>query len=187
MLDDKFVSEGKEGVLPRYVLQILTLIEEAGYEAYVVGGAVRDIALGLAPHDFDVASSAFPDEMIEVLSAAGIRYVDMASRHGTVTAVTSEGNVEITTFRVDGEYSDLRRPDEVSFTRSIEDDVRRRDFTVNAMYLGRDGSICDITGGLADLERGIIRAVGEPEEIHRGCAPHIKRSEVRGQVRIRDR
>ncbi len=163
MLDDKFVSEGKEGVLPRYVLQILTLIEEAGYEAYVVGGAVRDIALGLAPHDFDVASSAFPDEMIEVLSAAGIRYVDMASRHGTVTAVTSEGNVEITTFRVDGEYSDLRRPDEVSFTRSIEDDVRRRDFTVNAMYLGRDGSICDITGGLADLERGIIRAVGEPE------------------------
>ena len=72
MLDDKFVSEGKEGVLPRYVLQILTLIEEAGYEAYVVGGAVRDIALGLAPHDFDVASSAFPDEMIEVLSAAGI-------------------------------------------------------------------------------------------------------------------
>ena len=89
MLDDKFVSEGKEGVLPRYVLQILTLIEEAGYEAYVVGGAVRDIALGLAPHDFDVASSAFPDEMIEVLSAAGIRYVDMASRHGTVTAVST--------------------------------------------------------------------------------------------------
>lgn len=163
MLDDKFVSGGKEGVLPRYVLQILTLIEEAGYEAYVVGGAVRDIALGLTPHDFDVASSAYPDEMIEVLSAAGIRYVDMASRHGTVTAVTSEGNVEITAFRVDGEYSDLRRPDEVSFTRSIEEDVRRRDFTVNAMYLGRDGNICDITGGLADLERGIIRAVGEPE------------------------
>ncbi|MBR5358420.1 MAG: HD domain-containing protein [Clostridiales bacterium] len=163
MLDDKFVSGGKEGVLPRYVLQILTLIEEAGYEAYVVGGAVRDIALGLTPHDFDVASSAYPDEMIEVLSAAGIKHVDMASRHGTVTAVTSEGNVEITAFRVDGEYSDLRRPDEVSFTRSIEEDVRRRDFTVNAMYLGRGGNICDITGGLADLERGIIRSVGEPE------------------------
>ena len=163
MLDDKFVSGGKEGVLPRYVLQILTLIEEARYEAYVVGGAVRDIALGLTPHDFDVASSAYPDEMIEVLSAAGIKHVDMASRHGTVTAVTSEGNVEITAFRVDGEYSDLRRPDEVSFTRSIEEDVRRRDFTVNAMYLGRGGNICDITGGLADLERGIIRSVGEPE------------------------
>ena len=163
MLDDKFVSGGKEGVLPRYVLQILTLIEEAGYEAYVVGGAVRDIALGLTPHDFDVASSAFPEEMIEILSAAGIRYVDMASRHGTVTAVTSEGNVEITTFRVDGEYSDLRRPDEVSFTRNIEEDVRRRDFTVNAMYLGRDGRICDVTGGLQDLECGVIRAVGEPE------------------------
>ena len=175
MLDDKFVSGGKEGVLPRYVLQILTLIEEAGYEAYVVGGAVRDIALGLTPHDFDVASSSFPEEMIKVLSAAGIKYVDMASRHGTVTAVTSEGNVEITAFRVDGEYSDLRRPDEVSFTRSIQEDVRRRDFTVNAMYLGRDGNICDITGGLADLECGIIRAVGEPEVRFREDALRILR------------
>ncbi|MCR5615405.1 MAG: HD domain-containing protein [Saccharofermentans sp.] len=163
MLHDKFVSSGNESILPRYVLDILALLEGAGYEAYVVGGAVRDIALGLVPHDFDVASSAFPDEIISVLSDAGIKYVDMASRHGTVTAVTSEGNVEITTFRVDGTYSDLRRPDEVSFTRSIEDDVMRRDFTINAMYLGRDGSIVDITGGMQDLDKGIIRAVGDPE------------------------
>ena len=104
MLHDKFVSSGNESILPRYVLDILALLEGAGYEAYVVGGAVRDIALGLVPHDFDVASSAFPDEIINVLSDAGIKYVDMASRHGTVTAVTSEGNVEITTFRVDGTY-----------------------------------------------------------------------------------
>ena len=163
MLHDKFVSSGNESILPRYVLDILALLEGAGYEAYVVGGAVRDIALGLVPHDFDVASSAFPDEIINVLSDAGIKYVDMASRHGTVTAVTSGGNVEITTFRVDGTYSDLRRPDEVSFTRSIEDDVMRRDFTINAMYLGRDGSIVDITGGMQDLDKGIIRAVGDPE------------------------
>lgn len=163
MLNDKFVSNGKEDVIPQYVLDILALIEASGYEAYVVGGAVRDIALGLAAHDFDVASSAFPDELINVLSSAGIKYVDMASRHGTVTAVMPEGNVEITTFRVDGTYSDLRRPDEVSFTRSIEEDVKRRDFTVNAMYLGRDGNIKDITGGIADLEQGIIRAVGDPE------------------------
>jgi len=124
---------------------------------------VRDIALGLVPHDFDVASSAYPEEIIEVLAGAGIKYVDMASKHGTVTAVTEEGNIEITAFRVDGKYTDLRRPDEVSFTRSIEEDVKRRDFTVNAMYLGRDGRIVDITGGMADLERGIIRAVGDPE------------------------
>ena len=163
MLNDKFVSGYNESVIPQYVLDILALTERSGYEAYVVGGAVRDIALGLPAHDFDVASSAFPDEMISVLSSAGIRYVDMASRHGTVTAVMPEGNVEITTFRVDGTYSDLRRPDEVSFTRSIEDDVRRRDFTINAMYLSQDGKIVDITGGMADLERGIIRAVGDPE------------------------
>ena len=150
--------------IPGSVSMILGLLESSGYEAYVVGGAVRDMLLGLKPHDFDISSSSYPAETVKVLADAGIRYLDNASVHGTVTAITDEGNIEITTFRVDGEYSDLRRPDSVRFTRSIEEDVRRRDFTVNSLYMEKDGSVKDITGGIADLEKGIIRTVGIPEE-----------------------
>lgn len=150
--------------IPGSVSMILGLLEASGYEAYVVGGAVRDMLLGLTPHDFDISSSSYPDETIKVLSDAGIKHLDNASVHGTVTAITDEGNIEITTFRVDGEYSDLRRPDSVTFTRSIEEDVRRRDFTVNSLYMEKDGSVKDITGGIPDLEKGIIRTVGNPEE-----------------------
>lgn len=143
---------------------ILGLLEASGHEAYIVGGAVRDMLLGFVPHDFDISSSCSPDVTMKVLSDAGIRHIDNASIHGTVTAVTDEGNIEITTFRVDGEYSDLRRPDTVRFTGKIEEDVKRRDFTVNALYLDKEGRVKDITGGTSDLEKGIIRTVGDPEE-----------------------
>ncbi len=160
------VNEQRRGnyPIPSSVSMILGLLESSGYEAYIVGGAVRDMLLGLNPHDFDISSSSYPDETIRVLEAAGIRHIDNASVHGTVTAITDEGNIEITAFRVDGEYSDLRRPDSVRFTRSIEEDVRRRDFTVNSLYMEKDGSVKDITGGTEDLENGIIRTVGDPEE-----------------------
>ena len=160
------VNERRRGhyPIPSSVSMILGLLESSGYEAYIVGGAVRDMLLGLEPHDFDISSSSYPDETIRVLEAAGIRHIDNASVHGTVTAITDEGNIEITAFRVDGEYSDLRRPDSVRFTRSIEEDVRRRDFTVNSLYMEKDGSVKDITGGTEDLEKGIIRTVGDPEE-----------------------
>ena len=128
--------------IPDYVQKIMELIEGSGFNAYVAGGAVRDIALGKEPHDYDVATSALPGETIEIFKNAGIEYFDTGAKHGTVTAVTSGGNVEVTTFREDGEYSDLRRPDEVVFKTTIEEDVRRRDFTINAMYMDRDGRIC---------------------------------------------
>ena len=150
--------------LPGYVLKVLGLLEASGNEAYVAGGAVRDMLLDLTPHDFDIASSSSPEITAKVLSDAGIRFIDNASVHGTVTAVMPEGNIEITTFRVDGKYSDQRRPDSVEFAGSIEEDVRRRDFTVNSIYMNKEGNVKDITGGIADLEKGLIRTVGDPEE-----------------------
>ncbi len=150
--------------IPDYVQKIMELIEGSGFNAYVAGGAVRDIALGKEPHDYDVATSALPGETIEIFKNAGIEYFDTGAKHGTVTAVTSGGNVEVTTFREDGKYSDLRRPDEVVFKTTIEEDVRRRDFTINAMYMDRDGRICDPTGGLEDCGKHLIRAVGDPDK-----------------------
>lgn len=154
----------KQYPIPGSVSMILGILESSGNEAYIVGGAVRDMLLGLTPHDFDISSSCSPDITMQVLSDAGIRHLDNASIHGTVTAVTEEGNIEITTYRVDGSYSDLRRPDSVVFTRSIEEDVKRRDFTINALYMEKDGTVKDITGGIRDLKKGVIRAVGDPEE-----------------------
>lgn len=150
--------------IPASVSMILGLLGAAGHEAYIAGGAVRDMLLGLVPHDFDISSSCSPDITAKVLADAGIRYIDNASVHGTVTAILEDGNIEITTFRVDGKYSDLRRPDSVTFAGSIEEDVRRRDFTVNSLYMDKDGEVRDITGGIKDLEAGLIRTVGDPEE-----------------------
>lgn len=150
--------------IPASVSMILGLFEASGHEAYIAGGAVRDLLLGFVPHDFDISSSCSPDITAQVLAAAGIRHIDNASVHGTVTAILDDGNIEITTFRVDGKYSDLRRPDSVTFAGSIEEDVRRRDFTINSLYMDKDGTVRDITGGIRDLEEGLIRTVGDPEE-----------------------
>ncbi|MCR4702725.1 MAG: HD domain-containing protein [Saccharofermentans sp.] len=150
--------------IPEYVRRIMKLINDSGYQAYVAGGAVRDIVLGKQPHDYDIATSAGPEEMIRIFKEAGIDYYDNAAKHGTVTAVTEHGDVEVTAFREDGSYSDLRRPDKVVFKTSIEDDVRRRDFTVNAMYMDIEGNISDPEGGQEDCSRHLIRAVGNPEK-----------------------
>lgn len=149
--------------IPDYVRRILTLIESSGYQAYVAGGAVRDIVLGRVPHDYDIATSARPEDTIGIFKEAGVNYYDNAAKHGTVTAVTEEGDVEVTTFRVDGSYSDMRRPDEVIFKTTIEEDVKRRDFTVNAMYMDRGGQIHDPEGGQADCADKLIRTVGNPD------------------------
>ena len=151
-----------ENRIPGYVRSILRLIENEGFLAYVAGGAVRDIVLGTVPHDYDVATSATPEQTIEIFQKAGINFYDNAAKHGTVTAVTDEGEVEVTTFREDGSYSDLRRPDEVVFKTSIEEDVKRRDFTINAMYMDQDGTIHNPEGGREDCRKHLIRTVGDP-------------------------
>lgn len=162
--------------IPPYVSEILKLIESSGHKAYVAGGAVRDTVLGKTPHDYDIATSAKPDETIRVFEKAGINYYDNAAKHGTVTAVTSEGDVEVTTFREDGSYSDMRRPDEVVFKTTIDEDVRRRDFTINAMYMDSEGNIFDPEGGQEDCAKQIIRAVGDPDERFREDALRILRA-----------
>ena len=162
--------------IPPYVSEILRLIESSGHKAYVAGGAVRDIVLGNTPHDYDIATSAKPDETVSIFEKAGINYYDNAAKHGTVTAVTSGGDVEVTTFREDGSYSDMRRPDEVVFKTTIEEDVRRRDFTINAMYMDSEGNIYDPEGGQEDCAKNLIRAVGNPDERFREDALRILRA-----------
>lgn len=150
-------------LIPNYCLKALNILNGSGYEAYAVGGAVRDILMNRDPHDFDIATSALPDEIITVMSMYNIKTVDMAKKHGTITAVIDGNNVEITTYRVDGEYVDNRHPQEVEFTTNIALDVARRDFTMNALYFSSDGTIVDLNGGTEDIKAKRIRAVGNAE------------------------
>jgi tRNA nucleotidyltransferase (CCA-adding enzyme) len=146
---------------PDYVGDIFSRFKAAGEEAYIVGGSLRDALLGIAPNDFDVATSAPPEKTIELFSDK--RVIETGLKHGTVTVIFGGSPVEITTFRVDGSYTDSRRPDAVTFTRSIEEDLSRRDFTVNAMAFNEERGIVDIFGGQADLKARVIRAVRDPE------------------------
>ena len=143
-------------------------LERAGYEAWCVGGAVRDMLLGRTPNDWDVTTSASPETVLALFAP---RAVPTGLRHGTVTV----GKVEITTFRRDGEYLDSRRPEHVEFTRSLREDLARRDFPVNAIALDLRGELSDPFGGRADLENHILRAVGVPEERFREDALRILR------------
>ena len=148
--------------LPSPVTRLLSRLRENGFEAYVIGGAVRDILLGKTPGDYDVATSAEPSEVIRVFGEKDSHPTGIS--HGTVTVVSEGMPVEVTTFRVDGDYTDSRHPENVKFTRSLEEDVRRRDFTVNALALLADGTVIDYTGGLKDLKNRRLRTVGDPKE-----------------------
>lgn len=141
-------------------LPILKKIEQAGFEAYFVGGSVRDVLLDHPIHDVDIATSAFPAE----IKALFPRTVDVGIEHGTVLVLEGEEQYEITTFRTESTYQDFRRPDQVAFVRSLEEDLKRRDFTINAFALKEDGAVIDLFGGLADLAQQILRAVGNPYE-----------------------
>lgn len=141
----------------RFVLERLT---GAGFAAYVVGGCVRDAMRGDAPKDYDVCTSALPEETKRVFSDC--RTVDTGLAHGTVTVIARGEPYEVTTFRVDGAYADHRHPDRVDFVRQVERDLARRDFTVNAMAYNPWQGLCDPFGGRADLRAGCIRCVGEP-------------------------
>lgn len=141
-------------------LPVLKEIEQAGYEAYFVGGSVRNHILGLPIHDVDIATSAYPEEIKEIFKHT----VDTGIQHGTVTVLFGGSSYEITTFRTESGYQDYRRPDEVTFVRSLEDDLKRRDFTINALALDRNGEVIDKFDGLKDLNNHLIRAVGKAEE-----------------------
>lgn len=145
--------------LPAGVNIIISEIEKCGHEAYIVGGCVRDILLGKTPNDYDITASATPDELREIFKAR--RTVDTGIRHGTLTVIIDGEPYEVTTYRVDGEYSDARHPDSVSFTRTLSEDLSRRDFTVNAMAYNERVGVCDLFYGREDLASRIIRAVGD--------------------------
>lgn len=146
--------------LPSYVLECLNALEAAGYPAYVVGGCVRDACLGLQPHDYDICTAAVPQQTEAVF--AGKKLVLAGEKHGTVGVVTAGGVVEITTFRTEGAYRDNRHPDWVKFVDSVESDLARRDYTVNAMAYSPTRGFADPFGGRGDLESKVLRAVGDP-------------------------
>ena len=146
-------------ILFQRAMPVLQKIESHGYEAYFVGGCVRDSLLGLSIHDIDIASSAKPEEIETIFS----RTVDLGKEHGTIIVMQGDTPYEVTTFRTEGDYSDYRRPDSVSFVRNLKEDTLRRDFTVNAMAVNHHGKVIDYHGGLKDIRRETIRAVSDPQ------------------------
>ena len=146
--------------LPTKVKQIISRLEKADYEAYAVGGCVRDSILKRSPEDWDITTSAKPEVVKRLFSAT----IDTGLQHGTVTVVIEKEGFEVTTFRLDGDYTDGRHPDRVAFTSSLTEDLRRRDFTINAMAYSEKTGLIDEFDGERDLEDGVIRAVGEAKE-----------------------
>ena len=149
-------------VIPEPVKQALEQLERAGHEAFPVGGCVRDALMGKQPSDWDIATAAEPGRVTEVFRDR--RVIETGLKHGTVTVLIGGMPLEITTYRVDGLYTDHRRPDGVTFTRSLTEDLARRDFTVNAMACHPQKGVIDPFGGRGDLERGILRCVGEADK-----------------------
>ena len=145
--------------LPAGVARCLDTLLSAGHAAHPVGGCVRDLLLGRIPGDFDVCTSAKPEQTMALFD----RTVPTGIKHGTVTVLTEDGPVEVTTFRREGGYADGRHPDGVAFDVGLTEDLARRDFTINAMALGPDGAVIDPFGGQADLAAGVIRCVGDPD------------------------
>ena len=144
---------------PKYVLQVLRSLQARGHVAYLVGGCVRDMALGVRPHDWDICTGALPEQVMEVFPGA----LPTGLKHGTVTVRINSRSVEVTTFRSEENYADHRHPETVRFVGELTTDLSRRDFTINAMALSPDGLIMDPFGGLTDLEHRCIRCVGSPE------------------------
>ena len=150
---------GDDLQIPQYVKKVLDCLADSGFEAYMAGGCVRDSIMGRTPNDYDITTNATPEQMLECF--ADFRVIPTGLQHGTVTVVSSGNNIEVTTYRIDGEYADNRHPMQVTFTSRLEDDLARRDFTVNAMAMDADGNVCDPFGGMEDVKNGIIRCVGD--------------------------
>jgi len=153
--------------IPREVIELMRLLRRHGYEAYLVGGCVRDLLIGKTPHDYDIATNATPQEVMKLLEEHGYKVVPIGIEFGTVKVVLPSGvDVEVTTFRKElyPEYGRGGRRPVVQWARSLEEDVQRRDFTINALAVDVEGNVVDLVGGLEDLRRRIIRFVGNPEE-----------------------
>lgn len=146
--------------MPEKVSAIIRQLKSAGYDAYAVGGCVRDSVLGRTPHDWDITTSARPQQVKAVFGHT----IDTGIQHGTVTVMLDHEGFEVTTYRIDGEYEDARHPKSVEYTLNLRDDLKRRDFTINAMAYNEDAGLVDAFDGRGDLKRGVIRCVGDPEE-----------------------
>lgn len=146
--------------MPEAVRSIIATLREHGYEAYAVGGCVRDSILGKEPKDWDITTSAEPERVKALFK----RTIDTGIQHGTVTVMVRNTGYEVTTYRVDGKYEDSRHPSEVTFTANLEEDLRRRDFTINAMAYSGESGVVDCFDGIGDLNEGIIRCVGDAHE-----------------------
>ena len=163
--------------IPDYAARVIAALENAGYEAFAVGGCVRDTMLGKTPNDWDVTTSAKPHEVRRLFSFLyGFAAIPTGIEHGTVTVLSDGEPVEVTTYRIDGEYTDCRRPDSVEFCDDLSLDLARRDFTVNAMAYSHERGLVDLYGGANDLAKGIIRCVGDAECRFREDALRILRA-----------
>ena len=146
--------------LPQKVHDIIETLQAAGFEAYAVGGCIRDSVLGKEPDDWDITTSAKPEEVKKLFR----RTIDTGIMHGTVTIMIEKEGFEVTTYRIDGKYEDSRHPKDVTFTANLKEDLRRRDFTINAMAYNEKDGLIDIFEGIEDIERGLVRCVGDAKE-----------------------
>ena len=152
---------------PENVVKIAEILSKNGYKGYAVGGCIRDAIMGSNPNDWDMTTDCSPERMLEIFDSENIRTIPTGLKHGTVSVLLGDEIYECTTFRIDGSYTDSRHPDTVTFTSDVCEDLRRRDFTVNAMAgdpLSNFGEIVDVFGGCEDIKNRIIRAVGDPEK-----------------------
>ncbi len=152
-------------MIPKYIRDAMTALNGASYECYIVGGAVRDTLRGVNIHDYDLTTSALPDQTVKAMTEAGFKtIIDSSAKYGTVVFIRPGQNekIEITTFRGEGDYEDSRHPDEVLFGVSLEQDALRRDFTINSMYMDKDENIIDPNNGQQDIKDEVIRAIGDP-------------------------
>lgn len=146
--------------IPKSVNLIINILEKNGFEAYAVGGCVRDAILSREPNDWDITTSARPDEVKEIFN----KTIDTGIKHGTITVMIEKKGYEVTTYRIDGEYEDGRHPKSVEFTGNLIEDLKRRDFTINAMAYSEKGGLVDAFDGIGDLERHVIKCVGNPKD-----------------------
>ncbi len=150
--------------IPEHILKILYILENNNAQPYLVGGCVRDTVMGICPHDYDITVLAKPQEVISYFAQEGYKTIDIGKKFGTIGVLAEGEVVEITPYRTESDYNDSRHPEKVEFVSDIKLDLSRRDFTINAMAMNKEGAILDVFGGCEDIKNGIVRCVGVPKE-----------------------